>query len=162
MVVAAKTGSRWARRHAAPPGRRETVARAFVVSCGAQDALAGRGAGQPPGWIGDTQCTGFAGDVRAWLLVLPGGDARTRPRSHTSIYVYFGSVRPILEGWAATRAHLREITAAALDPLRGWPRRNASCSARRPIAASTGAPSAVAPNSIEVVSIFTNPASWCA
>jgi hypothetical protein len=119
-----------------------------------------------PGGSASTQCTGFAGDVRAWLLVLPGGDARTRPRSHTSIYVYFGSVRPILEGWTATRAHLREITAAdataALDPLRGWPRRNASCSARAPIAASTGAPSAVAPNSIEAVSIFTNPASWCA
>jgi hypothetical protein len=81
--------------------------------------------------------------------VLPGGDARTRPRSHTSIYVSFGSVRPILEGWTATRAHLREITAAdamaALDPLRGRPRRNASCSARAPIAASTGAPSAVGP-----------------
>jgi hypothetical protein len=76
-----------------------------------------------PGGSASTQCTGFAGDVRAWLLVLPGGDARTRPRSHTSIYVYFGSVRPILEGWTATRAHLREITAAdataALDPLRG-------------------------------------------
>lgn len=72
---------------------------------------------------------GFARDVRAWLLVLLDGDARTHPRSHSSLYVYFGTLRPILENWALTRGHLREITAAnvtaALDPLRGWPRRTA-------------------------------------
>lgn len=69
----------------------------------------------------------FAGDVRTWLLLLLDGDARTRPRSHASLYTYFGCVRPILQTWAATRGHLREITTAdvtaALDPLRGWPRR---------------------------------------
>lgn len=72
---------------------------------------------------------GFASDVRAWLLVLLDGDARTRPRSHSSLYVYFGTVRPLLENWATTRGHLREITTAditaALDPLRGWPRSTA-------------------------------------
>lgn len=72
--------------------------------------------------------TGFAGDVRAWLLVLLDGDARNRPRSHSSLYVYFGSLRPLLHSWAATHNHLREITAndvtTALEPLRGWRRRN--------------------------------------
>jgi len=76
----------------------------------------------------------FAADVRAWLLVLLDGDARARPRSHSSIYVYFGSVRPLLETWAPTRGHLREVTVAdittALDSLRGWPRRNALASLR--------------------------------
>ncbi|MGI5380579.1 hypothetical protein ACQEV2_41500 [Streptomyces sp. CA-251387] len=71
----------------------------------------------------------FASDVRAWLLVLLDGDSRARPRSHTCLYVYFGRVRPLLENWAATRGHLREITVAdvttALAPLRGWQRRNA-------------------------------------
>ena len=37
---------------------------------------------------------GFAQAVRAWLLVLLDGDARARPRSHGSIYVYFSAVRP--------------------------------------------------------------------
>jgi hypothetical protein len=72
---------------------------------------------------------GFAVDVRAWLLVLLDGDARARPRAASSIYVYFGSVRPLLEGWAPTRGHLREITRgdviSALDAISGWPRRNA-------------------------------------
>lgn len=72
---------------------------------------------------------GFTRDVRAWLLVLLNGDARSRPRSVATLYVYLGSIRPLLQGWAATREHLREITTAditaALDPLRGWPRRNA-------------------------------------
>lgn len=77
---------------------------------------------------------GFAVIVRAWLLVLLDGDARARPRSHASIYVYFGGVRPHLEHWAATRSHLREITAAdvkaALDPLRGERRSNAAVALR--------------------------------
>ncbi|MGH3687075.1 MAG: hypothetical protein ACRDQY_18500 [Pseudonocardiaceae bacterium] len=55
--------------------------------------------------------------------MLLDGDARSRPRSHSNLYVYFGTVRPLLENWAPTRAHLREITTvdvtAALDPLRG-------------------------------------------
>jgi len=72
---------------------------------------------------------GFVGDVRAWLLVLLNGDARTRPRSVATLYVYFGSIKPLLHSWAVTRGHLREITTAdvtaTLDRLRGWPRRNA-------------------------------------
>lgn len=72
---------------------------------------------------------GFAGDVRAWLLVLLEGDARARPRSHSSLYVYFGAVRPLLQSWSVTRGYLREITtddvAVVLGPLRGWPRHNA-------------------------------------
>ncbi|MGH3856587.1 MAG: hypothetical protein ACRDR6_24500 [Pseudonocardiaceae bacterium] len=70
---------------------------------------------------------GFAGDVRAWLLVLLDGDARNRTRSHTSLYVYYGALRPLLQSWATTRSRLREITTAdvtaALEPMRGWPRR---------------------------------------
>ena len=72
---------------------------------------------------------GFRGDVRAWLLVLLDGDIRTRPRSETTVRFYFGAVRPFIEGWAATRGHLREITSpdvdAALQPLRGHRRSNA-------------------------------------
>jgi integrase len=66
---------------------------------------------------------GFAGAVRAWLLVLSDGDARTRPRSSASIYVYFTAVQPLIEHWAANCGHLREVTAddirTVLDPLRG-------------------------------------------
>jgi integrase len=70
--------------------------------------------------------TGFAGDVRAWLLVLLDGDARNRARSHSSLYVYYGALRPLLQSWAEDpRSHLREITiadvTAVLEPLRGWP-----------------------------------------
>ncbi|MFE2090687.1 hypothetical protein [Streptomyces sp. NPDC059460] len=77
---------------------------------------------------------GFAGDVRAWLLVLLDGDSRAKPRSHTCLYVYFGCVRPLLENWATTHGHLREITVAdvtvALSPLRGWQRCNAIAALR--------------------------------
>ncbi len=66
---------------------------------------------------------GFAGAVRAWLLVLLDGDARARPRSHASIYVHFTAAQPLIERWAANRGHLREVTAddirTVLDPLRG-------------------------------------------
>ena len=66
---------------------------------------------------------GFAGAVRAWLLVLLDGDARSRPRSHASIYAYFAAVRPLIGRWSADRGHIREVTAAdikaVLDPLRG-------------------------------------------
>jgi hypothetical protein len=72
---------------------------------------------------------GFAEAVRAWLGVLLDGDARTRPRSQPTLYVFFGAVRPFLERWPAQRGHLREITAGdvdvALEPLRGHQRRNA-------------------------------------
>jgi hypothetical protein len=46
---------------------------------------------------------GFGRDVRAWLVVLLDGDARTRPRSHATLRVYFGIVRSFIECWAATR-----------------------------------------------------------
>ncbi|MDX3225668.1 hypothetical protein [Streptomyces sp. ME19-01-6] len=50
-------------------------------------------------WIDDRTAelpAGFASDVRAWLLVLLDGDSRAKPRSRTCLYVYFGSVRPLL------------------------------------------------------------------
>ena len=72
---------------------------------------------------------GFRRDVRAWLVVLLDGDARTRPRSHTTLRVHFGIVRPFIESWAATGGHLREITSGDIDtvlePLRGHRRYNA-------------------------------------
>jgi hypothetical protein len=89
------------------------------------------------GWIEQRTAelpAAFADAVQAWLLVLLDGDVRARPRAPSSIYVYFGSVRPLLQTWAPTRAHLREITASdittALDTLRGWPRRNALAALR--------------------------------
>jgi hypothetical protein len=44
---------------------------------------------------------GFAMAIRAWLLVLLDGDARARPRSHASIYVYFAAIRPLIARWSA-------------------------------------------------------------
>jgi integrase len=70
---------------------------------------------------------GFATAVRDWLLVLPDGDARSRPRSHATIYVYFADVRPLIDHWSASRSHIREITGedirAGLGQLRGHPLR---------------------------------------
>jgi integrase len=72
---------------------------------------------------------GFGRDVRAWLVVLLDGDARSRPRSHVTVRVHFGMVRPFIECWAATRSHLRGITSGdvdtVLEPLRGHRRYNA-------------------------------------
>ena len=72
---------------------------------------------------------GFGRDVHAWLVVLLDGDARTRPRSHATLRVHFGIVRPFIEDWAATRGHLREITSGdvdtVLEPLHGHQRCNA-------------------------------------
>jgi hypothetical protein len=72
---------------------------------------------------------GFRRDIRSWLVVLLDGDTRSRPRSHTTLRVHFGIVRPFIESWAATRGHLREITSgdvdAVLEPLRGHRRYNA-------------------------------------
>jgi hypothetical protein len=57
------------------------------------------------------------------LLVLLEGDERARPRSQSTLYAYFGRVRPHLVAWSATRDHLREITdddvCAVLDRLSG-------------------------------------------
>jgi hypothetical protein len=51
------------------------------------------------------------------------------PRSHATLRVHFGFVRPFIECWAATRGHLREITSGdvdtVLEPLRGHRRYNA-------------------------------------
>jgi len=78
--------------------------------------------------------SGFAEPVRRWLLVLLDGDARTKPRSQATLYAYFGSLRPFLEGWAREYGHLREVTTtdiyAALDPIRGYPRNNTVCALR--------------------------------
>jgi integrase len=75
-----------------------------------------RTAGLPPG---------FAVTVRDWLLVLLDGDAQSRPRPATTIYVYCTAVEPLTGRWSASRGHLREVTAddlrAGLDELRGHP-----------------------------------------
>ncbi len=72
---------------------------------------------------------GYRSDIHAWLMVLLDGDARTRPRSPTTVRVHFGILRPFIEDWAAARGHLREITSgdvdAVLEPLRGHRRYNA-------------------------------------
>ena len=44
---------------------------------------------------------GFAATVRDWLLVLLDGDARSRPRSATTIYVYCTAVEPLIGRWSA-------------------------------------------------------------
>lgn len=66
---------------------------------------------------------GFINPVRQWLLVLLDGDTRSRPRSASSIHVYFSCVRPFLDDWVARYDHLREVTrsdiGAALGPLSG-------------------------------------------
>jgi integrase len=113
-------------RHASNPRVAEVLAELGLLdTCG--DASQGARS-----WINRRVAelpTGFAEVVRAWLLVLLDGDARTRPRAPGSLYVYLGALTPILDQWAPAREHLREITtddiATALEPLRGWPRRNA-------------------------------------
>jgi integrase len=73
---------------------------------------------------------GFAEPVRYWLTVLLDGDARSRPRSASTAYVYFGCARPFLQQWATRYDHLREVTRAdidaALEPLNGSKRANAT------------------------------------
>ncbi len=68
---------------------------------------------------------GFAATVRDWLLVLLDGDARSRPRSATTIYVYCTAAEPLIGRWSADRGHLREVTGddirAGLEELRGHP-----------------------------------------
>ncbi|WP_405148903.1 hypothetical protein OG589_12725 [Sphaerisporangium sp. NBC_01403] len=77
---------------------------------------------------------GFITPVRQWLLVLLDGDTRARPRSASSIYVYFGCIRPFLDDWAASYDHLREVTrsdiSAALGPLSGSRRATATSAVR--------------------------------
>jgi hypothetical protein len=57
---------------------------------------------------------GYITPVRQWLLVLLDGDTRSRSRSTSSIYVYFGCIRPFLDDWAAGYDHLREVRPLAL------------------------------------------------
>ncbi|MGW5380968.1 integrase [Nocardia sp. NPDC003999] len=77
---------------------------------------------------------GFAEPVKRWLTVLLDGDTRARPRSTSTIYVYFGCARPFLEQWVTRYDHLREVTrtdiGAALEPLDGWKRTNAAAALR--------------------------------
>jgi hypothetical protein len=77
-------------------------------------------------WIGRRTAElppGFAPAVRDWLLVLVDGDARSRPRSATTVYVYCTAVEPLIGRWSAHRSHLREVTAedirSGLGKLRG-------------------------------------------
>jgi hypothetical protein len=65
---------------------------------------------------------GFRRDIRAWLVVLLDGDARTRSRSPTTLRLPFGILRPFIEHWAATRGHLREITPGDVDAVLERPR----------------------------------------
>jgi integrase len=78
--------------------------------------------------------SGFAEPARHWLTVLLDGDPRARPRSASTIYVYFGCVRPFLERWATCYDHLREVTpadiGAALEPLNRSKRSNATSALR--------------------------------
>lgn len=71
---------------------------------------------------------GFGQPVRHWLMVLFNGDARARPRAASTIHVYCSSARRLLQHWATRYTHLREVTrsdiGAALEPLRGYQRRN--------------------------------------
>ena len=66
--------------------------------------------------------------------MLLDGDARARPRSPASIYVYFAAVQPLIEQWSADRGHLREVTAddirTVLDPLRGHQLRTTTVAVR--------------------------------
>lgn len=87
---------------------------------------------------------GFADAVRDWLLVLLHGDARSRPRSHTTLYVYFGAVRPLIGRWSGNRGHLREVTAddilAGLEELRG----HRLCTAISAVRCCSGSPRSAA------------------
>ncbi|MEU7899879.1 site-specific integrase [Nonomuraea sp. NPDC049152] len=69
---------------------------------------------------------GFRADVRTWLIVLLEGSARTKARSESTLYAYFGRVRPHLLAWSETRNQLREITendvSQVLDALSGHQR----------------------------------------
>jgi integrase len=80
-------------------------------------------------WIGRRAAElppGFAPAVRDWLLTLLDGDARSRPRSASTIYTYCRAVEPLIANWAPRHGYLREVTAgdirAELDRLRGHPR----------------------------------------
>jgi integrase len=105
-------------RHASTPRVAEVLAALGLLNDNATAAIRAwidRRTGELP--------DGFAGAIRAWLLVLLDGSTRARPRSHGSIYVYFSAVWPLIQRWSADHGHLREVTRAdvqaTLDPLQG-------------------------------------------
>ena len=107
-------------RHASAPRVAEVLAGLGLLeddTVPAVQSWIGRRTGELP--------PGFATAVRDWLLMLLDGDARSRPRSATTIYVYFTAVQPLIDRWSAGRGHLREVTAedirGELDKLRGHP-----------------------------------------
>jgi hypothetical protein len=107
-------------RHASAPRVAEVLAGLGLLEDDTVPAIRawiGRRAAQMP--------PGFAAAVRDWLLVLLDGDARSRPRSATTIYVYCTAAEPLIARWSASYGHLREVTAddirAGLEELRGHP-----------------------------------------
>jgi hypothetical protein len=73
---------------------------------------------------------GYADDLRDWLRLLAHGDARHRPRSRSTLYVYLGQIAPLVRAWNdAGRRALREVTKTdvltELDRLQGRRRSNA-------------------------------------
>jgi hypothetical protein len=116
-------------RHASSPRVAEVLAALGLLNDDATPAIRAwidRRTGELP--------DGFAGAIRAWLLVLPDGGTRARPRSHGSIYVYFSAVQPLIQHWPADHGHLREVTRAdvqaALDALQGHQLRTAIAALR--------------------------------
>ncbi len=116
-------------RHASSPRAAEVPAGPGLLDDDTTPAIRSR-ADRRTGELPD----GFAQAVRAWLLVLPDGDARARPRSHGSICVCFSAVRPFTQRRPADYDHLREVTPAdvraALDPLPGRQLRTAIAALR--------------------------------
>ena len=105
-------------RHASSPRVAEVLAALGLLNDDATPAIRAwidRRTGELP--------AGFAGAIRAWLLLLLDGGTRARPRSHGSIYVYFSAVQPLIQHWSADHGHLREVTRAdvqaVLDALQG-------------------------------------------
>lgn len=63
--------------------------------------LAAKLAGLPPG---------IGGETRRWARALHDGTPRTRALASHTVRGYVAAVLPLLTGWSASRAHLREIT----------------------------------------------------
>ncbi len=82
----------------------------------------------------DTFPPTIASPLRGWARVVRDGGPRRRPRRPGTAMAYLNAVRPALQAWSATYAHLREITdddiVAYLDTLHGEPRRTAAVALR--------------------------------
>lgn len=83
-------------------------------------------------WLDDklTQLApGIAADVREWVHTLQHGGPRSHPRKMGTVRRYVRAVHPILIGWSARYAHLREVTTgdvtAIVTTLQGHRRRQA-------------------------------------